>query len=198
MICKRTTDKRMQSGISSQPSGGPNAIVPRFVLVTGPAESVKTRWLHTFILSLQVNQPLVRCAVVLVEHGRTQMSMFAKRYSNITVRKIVLPCLCCPALIRLSEVVRSLIAAVQAEWIFIEVPALAAASIVAEFDRVLAFHRSIVVCLDAAWLSIFKEGKESYFQHMLLNLADAVVSDANSSKKAAELVINHTACPTPL
>jgi G3E family GTPase len=147
------------------------------VFVTGPRGAGKTRWLQLKIHDLAEKQPGARCAVLLAEEGRTRMEKFAQDSPGVAVRRLLLPCTCCPALAELPGALRALVAAVRPDWVFVEVPALAAAGLVAEFDRVLGWPRELVVCLDRAWATAQREHASSPFQMVLLELADRVVSN---------------------
>ncbi len=150
---------------------------PHCVFVTGPRGAGKTRWLQLKIHDLAEKQPGARCAVLLAEEGRTRMEKFAQDSPGVAVRRLLLPCTCCPALAELPGALRALVAAVRPDWVFVEVPALAAAGLVAEFDRVLGWPRELVVCLDRAWATAQREHASSPFQMVLLELADRVVSN---------------------
>jgi G3E family GTPase len=147
------------------------------VFVTGPRGAGKTRWLQLQIHDLAEKQSGARCAVLLAEEGRTRMEGFAQDTPDVTVRRLLLPCICCPALADLRGALRALVAAVRPDWLFVEVPALAAAGLVAEFDRILGWPRELVVCLDRAWVTAQRERGLSPFQMVLLELADRVVSN---------------------
>jgi G3E family GTPase len=150
---------------------------PHCVFVTGPRRAGKTRWLQLQIHDLSEKQSGARCAVLLAEEGRTRMDGFAQDTPGVTVRRLLLPCTCCPALADLPGALRALVAAVRPDWLFVEVPALAAAGLAAEFDRVLGWPRELVVCLDRAWATARREHGLSPFQMILLELADRVVSN---------------------
>lgn len=150
---------------------------PHCVFVTGPRGAGKTRWLQLQIHDLAERQPGTRCAVLLAEEGRTRMAGFAQTTSGVTVRRLLLPCICCPALADLPGALRTLVAAAQPDWLFIEVPALAAAGLAADCDRALGWPREMVVCLDQAWTTHQREHALSPFQMVLLELADRVVSN---------------------
>ena len=153
----------------------PNTL-PHCVFVTGPRGAGKTRWLQQQIREIAVNQPDSRCAVLLAEEGRTRMEKFAKDTPGVTVRRLLLPCICCPILADLPGALRALVAAASAGSLFVEMPAMAAAGLVAEFDRVLSWPRELVVCLDRAWVKALLEQDLSPFQMVLLELADRVVA----------------------
>jgi hypothetical protein len=150
---------------------------PHCVFVTGPRRADKTRWLQLQIHDLAEKQSGARCAVLLAEEGRTRMEGFAQDTLGVTVRRLLLPCTCCPALAALPGALRALVAAVRPDWFFVEVPAMAAAGLVAEFDRVLGWPRELVVCLGRTWATAQREHALSPFQMVLLELADRIVSN---------------------
>ena len=150
---------------------------PHCVFVTGPRGAGKTRWLQLQIHELAAKQPGTRCIVLLAEEGRTRMEGFTQDTPRVTVRRLLLPCICCPALADLRGVLRALVTAIRPDWFFVEVPAMAAAGLVTEFDRVLGWPRELVVCLDRAWATARREQDLSPFQMVLLELADRVVAN---------------------
>jgi hypothetical protein len=119
------------------------------VFVTGPRGAGKTREPQLQIHDLAEQQPGARCAVLLAEEGRTRMEGFAQGTPGVAVRRLLLPCTCCPA--------------------------LAAAGLVAEFERACGWPRELVVCLDRVWATHQREHASSPFQMVLLELADRVV-----------------------
>jgi G3E family GTPase len=150
---------------------------PHCVFVTGPRGAGKTRWLQLQIHDLAEKQLGARSAVLLAEEGRTRMEKFAQDTAGVAVRRLLLPCTCCPGLADLPGALRELVAAVRPDWLFVEVPALAAAGLVANFDRALGWPRQLVVCLDRAWTTARREHGLSPFQMVLFELADRLVSN---------------------
>jgi hypothetical protein len=67
--------------------------------------------------------------------------------------------------------------AVRPDWLFVEVPALAAAGLAADFDRALGWPRELVVCLDQVWATHQREHALPPFQMVLLEIADRIVSN---------------------
>lgn len=122
---------------------------PHSVFVTGPRGAGKTRWLRRQIHDLAESQPGTHCVILLAEEGRTRMEGFA-RDTPVTLGRLPLPCICCPSLADLPGTLRALVAAGSADSLFVEVPAMAAAGLLAEFDGVLGWPRELVVCLDRA------------------------------------------------
>ena len=154
---------------------------PRCVFVTGPRGAGKTRWLQRQIHDLAEKQPGTGCAVLLAEEGRTRMELFAKNIPGVTVRRLHLPCPCCPARADLPGALRALVA-VRPDWLFVEVPALAAAGLAADFDRALGWPRELVVCLDQVWATHQREHALPPFQMVLLEIADRIVSNPRGGR----------------
>ena len=161
---------------SSDAATAGGTIPPRCVFVTGPRGAGKTRWLQERIRSLAGESPPVRCAVVLAEEGRSRWENFVREIPGLSVRRLVLPCLCCPALADLPAVVQSLTASTGAARLFVEVPAVAAAGFIAEFDQVLGWPRRVVLCPGAAWTRAPRHADLPLFLSNLLALADTVVA----------------------
>ena len=151
------------------------AATPRCAFVTGPRGAGKTRWLQLQIRDLAREHPGAACGVLLAEEGRTRMERFSQEVPGVSVRRLLLPCMCCPGLADLPGALREMVAAVRPGWIFLEVPALAAAAFMAEFDRVLGWPRELAVCLDPGWTMALRDDSLSPFQSALLGLADRVV-----------------------
>jgi len=145
------------------------------VFVTGPRGAGKTRWVQRQIRDLAERLPGTRCAVLIAEEGRTRMEGFARDTPGVVVWRLLLPCICCPSLADLPGTLRALVAPAYPDWLFVEVPALAAAGQLAEFDRACGWPREVVVCLDGAWTNARCEQTLSPFQMALLELAGSVV-----------------------
>jgi hypothetical protein len=138
----------------------------------------------------------LRCAVLLAEEGHTCM-VRARNTTSVTVRRFPLPCTCRPALADLPGALRALTATVRPDWLFIEVPALAASGLLGEFDRALSWQREVVVCLDRAWASALQEQSLSPFHLALLELADHVVASQMPGGAHQALMLTGTAAPNP-
>jgi hypothetical protein len=175
----------MHAEPASAPSGTSSlAPPPRCVFVTGPRGSGKTRWMQLRIRELAQKPPGARCAVLLAEEGRTRMERFAQGTPGVSVRRLLLPCTCCAALADLPGALCALVASVRPNWVFIEVPALAAAGLLAEFDRNLGWPRELAVCLDRAWETARLEHALSPFHMGLLERADQVLTNAGGGESA--------------
>jgi hypothetical protein len=146
------------------------------VFVSGAARAGKTRWLQARIRTLVTGTPPARCAVVLAEEGRTRWENFVRVVPGVAVHRLFLPCFCCPGLANLPATVHELVASTGAGWLFIEVPAVAAAGIIAEFDRTLGWPRQIVICTTAAWEAAARKAELPFFMSNLIALADTVVA----------------------
>lgn len=157
-------------------SGNP----PRCVFVTGPRGAGKTRWIQSRILELVGAQPESRCGVVLAEDGHTRMEHFAHEVPRVAVRRVLLPCPCCPARAYLPDAVRELDRATGAAWIWIETPATAAAGLLREFDRELGWPRQLVLCNDAKWEQLRHRPDLPPFLSAILEQADIIVPPGSS------------------
>lgn len=160
---------------SSGAASAGGTIVPHCVFVSGPPRAGKTRWLQQRIRTLAAGTPPARCAVLLAEEGRTRWENFVREVPRVAVHRLVLPCLCCPGLANAPSAMQRLAASSGADWLFVEVPALAAAGVIAEFDRVLGWPRQVVICPGAAWEAVPRTAELPFFLSHLLALADTVV-----------------------
>ena len=153
----------------------PPDALPRCEFVTGPRGAGKTRWVQRRIRELAEEHPGVPCAVLLAEEGRTRMERFCRETQAVSVRRLLLPCMCCPGLADLPAAVADLVAAARPGWVFVEAPALAASGLLADFDRALGWPRKLDVCLDRGWARALRDGSLAPFQLALLALADLVI-----------------------
>lgn len=149
--------------------------MPRCEFVTGPRGAGKTRWVQRRILDLAGEHPGARCAVLLAEEGRTRMEGFCRETPGVSARRLLLPCMCCPGLADLPGIVRELMTAAHPGWMFLEVPAMAATGLIAEFDRAFGWPRKLDVCLDPGWTLALRDDSLAPFQLALLGLADLVI-----------------------
>lgn len=149
--------------------------VPRCIIVTGPRHAGKTRWLQETIHTLRADHPSVRCAVLTAEEGATAMERFVQIVSDLTVRRLFLPCPCCPAVADLPRHARALVEESGADWLFVELPVLPAIGLIAEFDTFVHWPREVVVCLNAHWAKARRTRTLSYFQTRLVDAADRVI-----------------------
>ncbi len=166
----------IQAGSSTFSREHSDGSPPRCVFVTGPRGAGKTRWMQEHIRTLRAKQPGMRCGVVLAEEGRTRMERFAQEPPGVAVRRVYLPCPCCPALANLPGTLYQLVADARTDWVFLEVPTIAAVALLSEFDRAIGWPRQVVVCQDAAWVDAQRRHVLSPFFTNLLDLADTVVA----------------------
>jgi G3E family GTPase len=103
------------------------------------------------------------------------MEGFCRENPGVSVRRLALPCMCCPGLADLSGAVRDLMEAATPDWIFVEAPALAAAGLLADFDRGHGLPRLLYVCLDPGWTLALRDDALAPFQLALIDLADLVI-----------------------
>lgn len=143
--------------------------------MVGPRGAGKTRWIQHQVRQLAAGGSDLRAAVILAEDGHTRMERFAHDHPGLAVRRLLLPCPCCPALAQLPMTVRELVASSGAGWLFVETPATAASGLLAEFDRDPAWPRRVVLCLDAKWARLCERPDRPFFLSALLDRADAVV-----------------------
>ncbi|HMD62108.1 MAG TPA: hypothetical protein VKG78_11780, partial [Opitutaceae bacterium] len=134
-----------------------------------------------------------RCAVLLAEEGRTRIGGTAPGARGTAVRRLLLPCPCCAALADLPGALSELAAIARPATIFVEVPAVAASGLLAEFDRVLGWPREVAVCLDRAWANAMRERELSPFHTALLDIADHVVPGPASGETPAAPPIHNDA-----
>lgn len=100
----------------------------------------------------------------------------------VAVRKLALPCSCCPAAAGLPEAALHL--AETAGWptrLFIELPIDAAAGLLDEFDNELGWSRKVTVCLNSAWANAWRRQALSPFQSIFLARADDVIETPTPS-----------------
>ncbi|MBM3852622.1 MAG: ATP-binding protein [Verrucomicrobia bacterium] len=183
---------------------------PPCTFVAGPRGAGKTRWLQARIRELVAARPGVRCGIVLAEEGHTRMERFSHDVPGIAVRRVFLPCPCCPARAGLPEVLRQLAGETAAAEIFVEAPATAAIGLLGELDRELAWSRRLVVCLDDRWQRARLRSESPPFLAALLERADLIVpppvqtsadvhtgsdDDAAPSKHAPEAPTPHLILP---
>ncbi len=150
-------------------------VPPRCVFVSGPRGAGKTLWVQARIRELVAEDPGVRCAVVLAEDGHTRMERFVHEVPGVAVRRVLLPCPCCPARACLPDTIRQLAEGEGARWVFVEAPATAAAGLLGEFDRDLAWPRQVVLCLDEKWEWLRHRSDLPPFLTALIERADTVV-----------------------
>jgi hypothetical protein len=157
---------------------------PYCVFVTGPAGPARARWLEEQVARVvhrAASPARPRCGILLLDEGLTRTKRFADAEPAIPVRCLFMPCLCCPGMADLPRVARRFAEENQIEVLFIEVPPLAAAGLIGEFDHVLRWRREVVVCLNRDWDRARRSNTLSSFQTRLLLLADQVVAQPEAA-----------------
>jgi hypothetical protein len=152
--------------------------------VTGPTGPAKVRWLEEQVAqaaSGATSPGRQACGVLLLDEGLTRTKRFADAEPAIPVRCLFMPCLCCPGVADLPRVARRFAEENRIEVLFIEVPALAAAGLISEFDHILRWRREVVVCLNRDWDRARRTNTLSAFQARMLALADQVVEQPNAA-----------------
>lgn len=158
---------------------------PRCVVVTGPRGAGKTRWVQERIRALTAASPGLRCGVVLAEEGHTRFERFARTVPGLAVRRVLLPCPCCPAQAFLPEVVRTLVAGTGVAQVLLELPAVAALGLLGEFDRELGWPRELVLVLDARWERLRHQGDAPPFLAALAGAADTIFAPKSAPDRPA-------------
>lgn len=156
---------------------GSLGVPSRCTFVTGSSGPARLRWLEAHVATIRAAQPNARGAVLLADATFHVARQFAARVPGIDVQWLAMPCQCCPWLADLPRVARKFADVNRAEWIVIDVPPLAAAGLLAEFDRVLGWPRDVVVWLNREWSRARTADTLSPFQANLLALASRVVEE---------------------
>lgn len=157
---------------TSQPSG------PICTFVSGPRDAGKSRHILECLrkIAATAHTPEGTVAVLLAEEGRTRAESLSAAFPGLILRRLFLPCQCCPELARLPAALRAIKDAnPRLERVFIEVPDIAALRFLEEFDAVIGWPRSLVVCLSAAWCKARRLEMLSPFQSALIEQADLFV-----------------------
>lgn len=169
--------------MAGQPPPGP-VPAPHCVVATGPNPALTAGWVELCVGRLVQHGSNVRCAVLLADQNPPREGAGHGGPPGAVVGRCFLPCICCPAAADLPSAVRALAQSSGADWLFIEMPIIMAPGLLAEFDRVLGWPRSVVVRMTPAWERARREGSLSFFQMALLDAADATLSGGD---EAAEL-----------
>lgn len=144
---------------------------PRLTFVTGPDAVGVARWLAGELATARSEGT---CAVLACREVMAALA-HATDLETAIVRELRLPCMCCPALANFPAQVDACAQESGAGRLFVALPVLAAAGLVAEFDARTRRPREFVLCLDAAWTAARREDALSYFQFSLISAADRVV-----------------------
>ncbi len=129
-------------------------------------------------------QPATRFGVLLADQIPVRKKTVCAYPPAVVVRTYFLPCACCPAAAALPSAVREVAQASQVNWLFIEMPVIAAPGLIAEFDRVVRWPRTIVVSLTPAWERARRSGLLSPFQVLLLETADIKIANGSEATAA--------------
>ena len=171
------------------PSTSRRIAPPRCVIVTGPSNAGTTRWLEDCVRRLERWQPAARCGVLLADQSPLRKDTVGNGAPGVVVHGCFLPCTCCPAAADLPSAVRGLVEASQANWLFIEMPVIAAPGLITEFDRVVGWPRTIVVSLTPAWERARRLGLLSPFQMLLLETADLKIANDDEATAALARIV---------
>jgi hypothetical protein len=184
-----TPTAAMQPGYSTLASERSVDRWPHCMLVTGPRGAGTTRWVDECVGRLMERQSGNRCGVLLADQSPVRKDTACADKPGVVVRGCFLPCTCCPSAADLSAAVHGLVQANQPNWIFIEIPVIAAPGLIAEFDRMVRWPRSLVVCLTPAWARARRMGSLSPFQLLLLETADVSISNDEEATAAMARVL---------
>ena len=173
--------------------------------VTGARGSGRTRHILGRLREIAAIAPpdagTATIAVLLAGDGRTRAETLAAAFPGLVLRRLFLPCQCCPELARLPS---ALLSAKEAnpgiKQIFIEVPDFAAPRLIEEFDQSPAWPRKVVVCMSAAWGKALRLGALPPLYAALVATADTLVEPAGQSPagRAARDENSPTAAPFDL
>lgn len=159
------------------PAGG----VPRCVVVAGPARKETWAWIERKLHSVREAYPAARLALLAADADIGQLRAIARTYAPIEIRRLMVPCACCPALTNLPSDAKELVDEFKPDWLIVELPALAATALLAHFDAALHWPREFVVCLDDRWAAARRDDLLTWFQSQLLQGADMVVQSESAS-----------------
>lgn len=181
-------------------SSSDQASPPSCFVLTGPRRALKTRWLQETIRTLRADHRGARIAVLTAEDDWAVLERFATIVPDVTVRRLFLPCPCCPPAADLPRCAQEIVAANQPDWILIELPVLSAAGLLREFDVGLRWPREIVVCLDEQWATARQNGRLSDFQTQIVELADRLISppDVRAHANAGQSLGNEKSPAVPV
>lgn len=172
---------------------------PHCILVTGPRGAGMTQWVAECVDRLIKQRPASRCGVLLADQCPVRRDTACVNQPEVVVRGCFLRCNCCPAAANLTSAVHGLVQASQPDWIFIEIPVIAALGLIAEFDRTVRWPRSLVVCLTPKWTRARGLRSLSPFQLILLEWADVTISNDEEATAAIarKLSAGDIACNFP-
>lgn len=152
----------------------PSGRMPQCVVVAGPARKETWAWIERKLRSVREAQPAARLALLAADADVGQLRAIARSYAPIEIRRLMVPCACCPALTNLPSDARELAEEFKPDWLIVELPVLAATALLAHFDSSLHWPREFVVCLDERWAAARRDDQLTWFQSQLLQSADLV------------------------
>jgi hypothetical protein len=167
----------------NEPQADQQSLVPVCIFVSGPRDSGKTRYILECLRKIAGTSHASEgtVAVLLAEEGRTRAESLSAAFPGLILRRLFLPCQCCPELARLPAALRAIRDAnPRLERVFIEVPDVAALRFLEEFDEVIGWPRTLVTCLSAAWFKARRLEMLSPFQHALIERADMLLEPDQS------------------
>lgn len=157
---------------------------PRCVIVTGPQDTLARRWLEECVRRLARWQPAAHCGVLLAEGILLHNQRVCADTPGVVVHRCFLPCTCCQDAAALPTAVREIVEGRELKWLFLQVPILAAAGLVAEFDRVVRWPREFVINLTPAWEQARRRGTLSPFQMLLIEAASLTFANEREASAA--------------
>ncbi len=157
--------------------------MPRCIIVTGPGHADKVSWLHETTHAIQAEQPSTHYAVLSVNKDAIGMERFAQAARGVTIRRLFLPCKCCPAAADLPRHVHTATEAIDVDWVSLMLSVLAATGLIAEFDALVCWPREVVVCLGPDWTEARRADTLSFFQFRLITSANRVIESRTKSDK---------------
>lgn len=162
------------TGTPSTPEDLRSRSTPRCLVVTGPARKETWAWIEARIRRIRETQPGARLAILAADADLGQLRAIARTYAPIEIRRLMVPCACCPALSELPSEAKQLVDEAKPDWLIIELPAPAVHALLAHFDAALHWPREFVVCLDARWSEMRRADELNWFQSQLLSAADCI------------------------
>ena len=187
---------------STVPSAHPFAVPQcKCTFVTGPRGAGKTSFIQQHLRSLATaqnhNPARGTVGVLLAEEGRVRSESLSSCLPGLVLRRLILPCHCCPELARLPSVVRSLVEAnPQLGHIFIEVPDVTALRFLSEFDSSVGWERSMVLCINQAWAKGRRIQMLAPHQIALFDMANEIVGDDSPVSDRARAMAHEHPSPT--
>ena len=185
-----TPTAAMQPGYSTLASEHSLDRWPHCMLVTGPRGAGTTRWVAECVGRRMVRQSGNHCGVLIADQSPVRKGTAFADKPGVVVRGCFLPCTCCPSAADLSAAVHGLVQANQGNWIFNEIPVIAAPGLNAEFDRMVRWPRSLVARLTPALARARRVGSLSPFQLLLLETADVTISNDQEATAAMARVLS--------